>query len=471
MNRRNTVRLRSTIAGIFVFTAVLAGAQDDGQPIVRAHIEPETGVTVGQPVRLIVEVLVPTWFTGAPRYPEIDLPDAIVLFQETGGFNFSDRIGAASYAGQRREYLIYPQRPGGFTVSGTEVIVSYAVNARPSSPTPLAVPEVGFEATVPDEAAGLDTFIASTDLTVESRLDRPIDDVRVGDSFTRTFTLRAADTFSMMLPPLVFDPIEGLAVYPEQPLLSDSGGERGEKRVANRVEVVTYVMRQEGEYRLPEVEIVWWDSVASRLRTATVPPIDFSVAPNPALIEELPPPLEAAEDTEPLQSASSWQEILRRWAVPLAVTAILAWFVTRFTRIVRHRLRALRAESRRGQEESEKAFFARFRKACLSGDPRATFRHLMRWLDRFDTQADVATLRRFHERSGDEWLTGQIRDLSDRIYSPHTRDSLTPSKKTWSGRRFYRSVWRVRKALTLTAQKQPTKVARDDLAPLNPRVC
>jgi len=50
---------------------------------------------------------------------------------------------------------------------------------------------------------------------------------------------------------------------------------------------VTYTLQDEGEYTLPAVAISWWDPEQSVLRTARVPPISFSVAPNPELTSHL----------------------------------------------------------------------------------------------------------------------------------------------------------------------------------------
>ena len=42
-------------------------------------------MTVGQPISVVAEVLVPAYFMGAPQFPELDLSDALVLFEPRGG--------------------------------------------------------------------------------------------------------------------------------------------------------------------------------------------------------------------------------------------------------------------------------------------------------------------------------------------------------------------------------------------------
>ena len=61
----------------------------------------------------------------------------------------------------------------------------------------------------------------------------------------------------MVIPPLPAAPQEGLAAYPAPPQVEDSGGERGQAIRGTRTESVTYVAQQEGEYRLPAIELAW----------------------------------------------------------------------------------------------------------------------------------------------------------------------------------------------------------------------
>jgi len=368
-------------AWLFVVAGLLAagwgGAQDEPPPMARASLEPETPVTVGEPVRLTVEVLVPTWFTGAPRYPEIDLPDAMVIFEEQSGFNFSERIAGTSFAGQRREYRIFPMRPGRFELTNLAVEVRYAVNARPSPLTRVSLEPTSFEATVPEEAAGLDYFIAS--------------------SLERTIHITARDTFAMMLPPLTFEPIEGLSLYSDPPEVTDTGGERGETRVGQRVESVTYVLQEEGVYELPGLELVWWNVEARRLRRAKLPGVSFSVAPNPAFVEEIPLPVEEVTEAAELPvPAETWRDTLRRWAAPgLGIVLLVAALLVRHHR---RRLAARLAAVRRRRRDSEAAYFARFRRACATGDPLAAYRRLMAWLDRVNPSPEPARLERLVRR-------------------------------------------------------------------------
>ena len=438
------------------FALLAAGAHaQDAQPFVRARLEPGGPVIVGEKVTLVVDVFVPTWFTSAPSFPEIEVDDAMVIFEERGT-NLNERVGTASFAGQRRSYLIYPMRPGALTVPRFDVTIRYAIDARPSDPTPLRVESATLTVTVPDEAGDLDYFVASTALELTAALDPEPKGLRVGDALRRTLTVSAREAFAMMLPPLEPVAPDGLAAYPDPPIVSDAGGVRGEARVASRVESVSYVLQAEGRHELPAVEVIWWDVGKRALRVARAGPVTFDVAPNPDLVEEIPL-VEAETVARPVQPhPADWRVLARRWMLLALVAAFLLWAATSG----RSRLGPLvtwMRERQRVRVESERAYFARFENACRSEDPTECHRSLMAWLDR--AQHGAATLGAFAARVGDPELATEIKRLSDRLFAPGE------DKDAWSARELKRLVSRGRDAVRSSSRGR----AETPLPGLNPR--
>jgi BatD DUF11 like domain len=432
-----------------------AGAAE-GKPFAWAGLGPKT-VTVGEPVTLTVVVYVPTWFTGAPKFPPIDVKDAMVVFLEEGGTNLSQKVGEAEYAGQQRQYLIYPQRAGEFTVRSFTVSVRYAIETRPSPPT--AVPAQGgrFTATIPAAAAGLGYFVAAPAFRLTAATDRRLADLKVGDSFTRTITMAAAGDFAVMLPPLSFPGADGLSVYPAQPRLSDTGIERGEPRIGTRIESATYALQKEGAFQLPPVEIAWWDTNARVLRRSRLDAVDFSVAPNPGLQAEIPLPVDP-EAEKAAAAAHDW----RRYALtygPIAFGVVVA--VGLLVSLLRLRLDSLRAwwaARRRKREESEAAHLARVEKAARSGRPGDLLNATYRWLDRRWGTEGAARLDRFAEASGDPELPGLAEGLLKAALDDQGSGSADTSPDDFL------------KALLRAARRSSGRAAKGEaLGPLNPR--
>lgn len=128
---------------------------DEPPPVIlRTSLEPEPPVTVGQQIQFNVDILVDTWFTQAPQFPEIKVADAVALLPNTASFNFNDRINGKSYSGQRRTYYIFPQQPGRYEIPAITVSVIPAYRDRSSvEPISLSTDVVQFMAQLPPELA------------------------------------------------------------------------------------------------------------------------------------------------------------------------------------------------------------------------------------------------------------------------------------------------------------------------------
>lgn len=89
--------------------------------VVRTQLDPKDGVVIGQPVRLLVEVLFPDSMPRPPRIAVGDAPGAQIVRLETQGVTIRDRIGDRDYVGQRFEFVVFPRRGGVIDVPGAEV--------------------------------------------------------------------------------------------------------------------------------------------------------------------------------------------------------------------------------------------------------------------------------------------------------------------------------------------------------------
>lgn len=232
--RRAVVAL---LSGALALSALAAPAQETETPRVRARIEPERAVLVGEPARLLVDVLTPTWFLSAPQLPDLEVEGALVRLEERG-LNLSERVDGATWTGVRRTYVVTPMRRGVLEVPGFEVTVVYAIDARRSEPTPLRTAPVRIEARVPEAAAGLDYFVPAARLELSQTLEPEPGGLRVGDALRRTLTVDAVGAFAMILPPLALAAPESATAYPDPPRVEDRPGERGAPRQARRVEAV-----------------------------------------------------------------------------------------------------------------------------------------------------------------------------------------------------------------------------------------
>jgi len=427
----NTVWIRHgvVIALMLAFSLPSHGQEDqDAKPIVRIRVEPRSGAYVGQAVRVYIEVLVTTWFSGAPKYPELRIPDAVSIMLEGFAQNFIDRTGGTQYTGQRREYLVYPQRAGVFTIPAVTIEVPYAIpGVSPSPVAMLETREVRFEASVPEEAAGLGYVFATPGYRVEESFDPDLDDLKVGDSFRRTIRMSADDTLGMLLPPIDFETSEGLHIYPDAPQVAYKA-ERG-TYLGTRTESVTYMLEAEGDYHLPEVTIHWWDTSRNSLRTEILPERDFTVSSNPGLDpERLAGFVEEESAGSEVSRETGWRSLLLQVAAALAgiLAIVMLWFPVR--RILQRIGQTISAYQER-RAQSEETYFKRLRRAAQSGDAPRTMRYLMSWLDRANEEPAAATLSNFVDQTGSKNLQSETGRLTTTLYSATEED-----RRSWTGR-------------------------------------
>ena len=72
----------------------------------------------------------------------------------------------------------------------------------------------------------------------------------------------------MLLPPMAFPAVDGLAVYPAQPSLRTRPTDGATCMTASRVDSATYMLQQPGDYVLPAIDVGWWNARDGRVETA-----------------------------------------------------------------------------------------------------------------------------------------------------------------------------------------------------------
>ena len=418
-------------------------AQDGGRPFARTRLEPGPSVTVGQPLIVEIEVLVPSFFSGAPNYPDVELRDALVLFVFRG-VNFTERHDGVTWAGQRREYHVYPQRPGDFEIAEIPVGVRYRPLGGRSGDVATdtaSPPPVRFEATLPPGAEGLNYFISALDVDLEATFAGRSDTLLVGEAFTRTITARVRGSLSMVIPPLSVETVPGLASYPSPAEVEDIEGFGVEAIEGRRTESVTYVPEAEGDYTIPGVELQWWDVTEGLLRNATLPPVQVHVAPNPDLQPEIPLPEDsvAVEASAGPPNSTSLAGLLRRWGGAAVALFFSLYFMLRIGRRFGPRLASAWSRAHVRRAESEAAYFRRFRVAARSNSPHATANALMMWLDRRTKHGSPPTLAGFVSEIGDDRLREAIAEMDGVLYG------VEAGEGRWTGARLLHAATKARR--------------------------
>ncbi|MGK7913875.1 MAG: BatD family protein [Synechococcus sp.] len=435
---RNVVLAIASAILILCGAAPVHAQEAPPSAIVRTSLSPDGELIVGQQVRLYVDVLVETWFDRAPRFPDIQVPNAIALRPSGATTNLSERIDGRLYSGIRRSYYIYPQEPGPFTIPTFQVKFTPAPidGAAPESVS-LSTETARFTAVVPPEvkARDLDYAIATDELTIEDSFDREPTDIQVGDAIQRNITISASDTVGAVLPPPPFPSFTGLNGYVDPPKIANSIN-RG-NFVGRRTDTITYVAERGGRYRLPAIRVSYWNIDTQSLKTEALPAVTLRVR-------------------------LSHQAIVRR--VGLVIASVLGLMA--ISRYYRHPLRRFLSDYRKRQAESEAAYFRRVRQACERGEPKLAMQALQAWAGRLGDRLGISSPSEVMQQCDDTALTAEWLTLTHLLYGAPAVSKASSPSQAWSGSKFFQLLQANRRHLL--GQSKLSRQARLPLLLLNP---
>ena len=265
---------------LFGFTAIAAA-----QPQVRVEtrLTPEAPYRVGSTLRLEVDLLTNTWFTQAPQAADLQMPGVLITPPNGQADKLTVSRDGENYFGLRLTYLLSPleaQRVNipalSFSLQVGQASAPYQVNSQPLS----------FNA---EPATGQDHASAPRGITLVAKavrfsqsIERSATPLKVGDSLTRRLWVEAEGAQGMLIPPAEFATIDGLKSYPLPAEVKPLSDGRGAISGGQRRDALSYIIEQPGSYRLPALQLQWWDATSATLRTSQVPAVEFEAIANTA---------------------------------------------------------------------------------------------------------------------------------------------------------------------------------------------
>ena len=227
-------------------------------------------VSVNEQVILNIEVATPRWLTGGTRIGSIEIPNVIAKQRNQLATNYTERVGGTTWSRQRWEVTLYPMTSGEFVIPTVPVRVQVSAPDGSNVGGTLYTQPIKFEASLPSGLLSDESpWFAATDVNVEQQWQRSNDELKVGDAITRTVTIKAKDSLSVLLPDVLNnESTQQYQAYPQPNRLNDTQ-ERGDYR-SSRMEESVYVIQQGGEFTLPDFSFQWWNSKNQRLENVVI---------------------------------------------------------------------------------------------------------------------------------------------------------------------------------------------------------
>ncbi|WP_373960494.1 BatD family protein [Vibrio gigantis] len=273
------VLLFSTAFSAFASAADIFDLQKSGDVELIAWVgeKPKSGdkitpakVSVNEQVILTIEVATPRWLTGGTRIGSIEIPNVIAKQRNQLATNYTERVGGTTWSRQRWEVTLYPMTSGEFVIPTVPVRVQVSAPDGSNVGGTLYTQPIKFEASLPSGLLSDESpWFSATDVDVEQQWQRSNENLKVGDAVTRTVTIKAKDSLSVLLPDVLNnESTQQYQAYP-QPNRLDDTQERGDYR-SSRVEETVYVIQQGGGFTLPDFSFQWWNSKNQRLESVVV---------------------------------------------------------------------------------------------------------------------------------------------------------------------------------------------------------
>ncbi|NQD91831.1 protein BatD [Pseudomonas sp. CrR25] len=287
-------------------------------------------------------------------------------------------------------YAIFPQHSGTLSIpaqvfSATLVDRSRSGNYQPFGPRPGRVtrvksPEIPLTVKAKPTSYPSDApWLPARALSLAEAWNPEPRDAKVGDSLTRSLMLKADGLSSAQLPPLPATRVDGLRRYPDQPQLANQANERG--LIGSREEREALLANRSGQFELPAVEVVWWNTHEDRLERTHLPARTLDVAHNPNLEAE-PAPLDTPAPAL-VEGPALWPWQLS--SALLGLTTLLGFALWWHAR----RQPAVMRVAQAGP--SPRTLLDDLKRACLANDSLATRHALDAWArQQPETLADMA---------------------------------------------------------------------------------
>lgn len=345
-------------------------------------------------------------------------------------------------------YGIYPQHSGelqipALTFSATQVDNQPGNTSTPSAPKPgkmvhVTSTEIPLQVKPkPEDYPATAAWLPARSLSLSETWNPEPDHSKVGDSLTRTLTLKAEGLSSGQLPPLPATDVNGLRRYPDLPQLSNQVTDNG--LIGSREEREALVPTRVGQVELPAVELVWWNTHEDRLERSYLPARTLQVAANTSLAAD------SLAGTGPV--VDSDDSTLWLWQLStllLACTTLIGfglWWRARWQPAI---LRAAQTGP------SPRTLLDDIKRACLANDPQATRQALDAWArQQPETLAEMAA--RF------VLLSDALDGLNGALYSE--------TGQYWQGE----ELWKAIRSIPAAEREQDTASESSSLPPLYPK--
>lgn len=385
-------------------------------------------------VRLLYQGLqISQWALSEP-----DIEGAVV--HELGtSTQYEKKIGTVSYGVLERRYALFPQKSGSLTV---KPIVFQGIVHQGSGQYFLGRGQkiqensqaLNLSVKPQDPGFSYPVWLPAQALTLEERWSSASASLKVGDSLTRSITIKAIGQNSTSIPPVELHLPEGIKAYPDKANLDETVSKEG--LIGQRVENIAIIPTQAGQFVLPALEIPWWDTVNQKVQIARLPARTLTVKAeenNQPVSTTLVPEAKPATKVETLPEQKinpSLESELKKWQyltfilIGLLILMTLIFFVYFLKNRKKPKKNADQSNVQKINETSQLAdAYKQLLIACKKNDRKSIQAALLQWGSCYCGNT-IHSLGELSRCLNDKAITIELQTLEKSLYAQH--DMNTP---------------------------------------------
>ena len=378
-----------------------------------------------------------------PQFTELEMEDTVI--QLIGSPNqYEQIIEGVRYGVYEKRYVIFPQRSGpleipdilfrGEVTDGSSNFVFRNLNTRRVTAFIEGITISVNER--PVDAQEFDNWLPVTNLSISEEWSTDLENLRVGDSITRTITLTADGLDGAVLPPFSPETLDGINVYQDPASIERTYVDGS--IVGTRVESSTLVPVIAGTIEIPEIVIPWWDVSSDELKEAVITAKSIQVstiegeipaeqaeesignleellAASPTVDQEM---IDAQEEEEFIEVGIYWLNYIIAFICIVVLTSIYRLVLRPNNEEISDYLQNLKNKykSRISPYNSERVAFRQLKTACKKEDLTKIKGALITWCDHYSRENTLNTIEGILQNPDWSSLHSIIINLQNTLY-------------------------------------------------------
>lgn len=304
---------------------------------------------------------------------------------------FNTKVNGVNYSVFERKYAIFPQQSGKLNIPPialTAQVVTGAATSRYGSlfntqrtqTRRVQSKAIQLEVLPAPDAFSGQHWLAAENVQLQQTWSSKDLTAAVGEPLTRTITILAKGITASQLPELELTLNSStIKMYPDQPVLKNQRAATGVTAI--REQKVAIIPSKAGEYRVPAIEVPWFNTTTGLVETALIPETTITAVAKqsveiPRVIADVSEkPTVEAQTVDPVTSVNAVGEFWKWLSVVLAI----GWLLTLMWMMNKRQAKTHHLDVTENDHASMKKAMKSLHAACHANDPKQAKKALISW--------------------------------------------------------------------------------------------